>query len=197
MLNVLVHPNLQVVAHRCSTERVFLEIWHNSQKNACARVSFLIKLHTCNVFSPMFLNWLLPIDVADFRVFATYFSKWFGICSFPHNSICFKHLLFRLVSFHFHLKWTGWWLSKTIHSVCSSIISNTIRWIPQKDIDIFLATEMNDPCCRNIAKISEDRSSHWMCLIKKSVLKNFANFTGKHLCQSLFNKFAGLSLQLY
>ena len=32
-------------------------------------------------------------------------------------------------------------------------------------------------------------------LQKKSVLKNFANFTGKHLCQSLFfNKVAGLSL---
>ena len=31
------------------------------------------------------------------------------------------------------------------------------------------------------------------CSIKKSVLKNFAKFTGKHLCQSLlFNKGAGL-----
>ena len=36
---------------------------------------------------------------------------------------------------------------------------------------------------------------------KKSVVKNFAKFTGKHLCQSLFfNKVAGLmqlQLQLY
>ena len=37
------------------------------------------------------------------------------------------------------------------------------------------------------------RSSHSRCSIKKGVLKNFAKFTGKHLCQSLFfNKFAGL-----
>ena len=35
------------------------------------------------------------------------------------------------------------------------------------------------------------------CSIKKGVLRNFAEFTGKHLCQSLFfNKVAGLSLQL-
>ena len=33
---------------------------------------------------------------------------------------------------------------------------------------------------------------------KKNVPNNFAKFTGKHLCQSLFlNKVAGLSLQLY
>ena len=34
-------------------------------------------------------------------------------------------------------------------------------------------------------------------ILKKCVLRNFAKFTGKHLCQSLFlNKFAGLRLQL-
>ena len=36
-------------------------------------------------------------------------------------------------------------------------------------------------------------SSHWMCSVRKGVLRNFAKFTGKHLCQSLFfNKVAGL-----
>ena len=38
-----------------------------------------------------------------------------------------------------------------------------------------------------------DRSNHRMCSIKKRVLKNFAKFTGKHLCQSLFlNKVSAL-----
>ena len=38
-----------------------------------------------------------------------------------------------------------------------------------------------------------DKSSHQRCVHKKSVLKNFGKFTGKHLCQSLFfNKVAGL-----
>ena len=40
------------------------------------------------------------------------------------------------------------------------------------------------------------RSSHRrcsVCTVKKGVLRNFAKFTGKHLCQSLFlNKVAGL-----
>ena len=30
------------------------------------------------------------------------------------------------------------------------------------------------------------RSSHWRCSVRKGVLKNFANFTGKELCWSLF-----------
>ena len=37
------------------------------------------------------------------------------------------------------------------------------------------------------------RSSHQRCSITKGVLINFAKFSGKHLCQSLFlNKVAGL-----
>ena len=35
------------------------------------------------------------------------------------------------------------------------------------------------------------RSSHRRCSVRKGVLRNFAKFTGKHLCQSLFfNKVA-------
>ena len=40
------------------------------------------------------------------------------------------------------------------------------------------------------------RSSHWRCSVRKGVLRDFAKFTGKHPCQSLFfNKVAGLSPQ--
>ena len=46
-------------------------------------------------------------------------------------------------------------------------------------------------CCRF-------RSSHRTCSMKKGVLRNFAQFTGKHLCQSIFfNKVAGRRLQIY
>ena len=40
----------EAVIRRCSVKKVFLEILQNSQKNTCARVSFLIKLQTsaCN-----------------------------------------------------------------------------------------------------------------------------------------------------
>ena len=34
----------EAVARRCSVKKVFLDISQNSQENACARVSFLIKL---------------------------------------------------------------------------------------------------------------------------------------------------------
>ena len=33
-----------------------------------------------------------------------------------------------------------------------------------------------------------NRSSHQRCSVKKSVLRNFAKFTGKHLCQSLWHR---------
>ena len=32
----------------------------------------------------------------------------------------------------------------------------------------------------------QDRSSHQRCSVKKCVLRNFAKFLGKHLCQSPF-----------
>ena len=40
------------------------------------------------------------------------------------------------------------------------------------------------------------RSSHQSCSVKKGVLRKFAKFTGKHLCQRLFfNKAEGLATQ--
>ena len=40
---------------------------------------------------------------------------------------------------------------------------------------------------------SHVRSSHRRCSVRKGVLRNFAKFTGKHLCQNRFlNKVAGL-----
>ena len=45
------------------------------------------------------------------------------------------------------------------------------------------------------AKLCNDRSSHQRCSVRKGVLRNFAKFTGKHLCLSLFfNKVAGSKL---
>ena len=45
--------------------------------------------------------------------------------------------------------------------------------------------------------ISEAKSNHRRCSVKKGVLRNLANFTGKHLCQSLFFKKVAGGLQLY
>ena len=44
----------------------------------------------------------------------------------------------------------------------------------------------NDSLKRLFCVFCMDRSSHRRCSVKKGVLRNFAKFTGKHLCQSLF-----------
>ena len=51
---------------------------------------------------------------------------------------------------------------------------------------------------RNISCCQTTRSSRSEVFCKKGVLRYFARFTGKHLCQSLFfNKVAGLRLWIY
>ena len=37
-----------------------------------------------------------------------------------------------------------------------------------------------------MAWLTKYRSNHQRCSMKKGALRNFTNFTGKHLCQSLF-----------
>ena len=50
---------------------------------------------------------------------------------------------------------------------------------------------------RIISNMIIDRSSQRRCSLKKGVLKNFAKFTGKHLCQSqFFNEVAGVGCNL-
>ena len=45
----------------------------------------------------------------------------------------------------------------------------------------------------NLVAMRPFRRSHRRCFLSKGVLRNFAKFAGKHLCQSLFfNKVAGL-----
>ena len=41
-------------------------------------------------------------------------------------------------------------------------------------------------CSKNVHQLSIGRRSRRWCSVEKDVLKNFAKFTGKHLCRSLF-----------
>ena len=46
-----------------------------------------------------------------------------------------------------------------------------------------------------ISTSTQARSSHQRCSLRRGILRNFAKFTGKHVCQSLFiNNVAGLRL---
>ena len=56
-----------------------------------------------------------------------------------------------------------------------------------------LAELFNEYCTNTVEKSSSKRSSLPEVFCTKGVLRNFAKFTGKHLCQSLiFNKVTGL-----
>ena len=58
-----------------------------------------------------------------------------------------------------------------------------------KEVNYFLRENAPFHLC-----LIRSRSSHKRCSIIRGVLRNFENFTVKHLCQSLFfNKVAGLS----
>ena len=62
--------------------------------------------------------------------------------------------------------------------------------------NMFLTISQNlqeNNCARDLqlyvkrgSDIGVSRSNHQRCSVKKGVLRNFAKFTGKHLCQSLF-----------
>ena len=54
----------KAVTERCSEKKMFFEILQNSQKNACARVSFLIKLQEAQLLKQLWqllkFAYLLP-----------------------------------------------------------------------------------------------------------------------------------------
>ena len=59
-----------------------------------------------------------------------------------------------------------------------------------------LSSKKSRRCSKKCTK--SNRSSHRRCFVRKGALRNFAKFTRKHLCQSLFfNKVTGLTLQLF
>ena len=67
--------------------------------------------------------------------------------------------------------------------------------IPPRNFFFFCFWLISQQTCIESVDTWIDRSSHWRYSVKKGVLKNFAKFTGKNLCQSLlFNKVAGVSL---
>ena len=65
---------LEEVSRRCSVKKVFLKISQNSQKNTCARVSFLIKLQaiggvlrtSATLLKKRFWHRCFPVNFAKF-----------------------------------------------------------------------------------------------------------------------------------
>ena len=60
-------------------------------------------------------------------------------------------------------------------------------------LSMFVASPAMTPQKFALQNLTKDRSSHRSCSLREGVLRNFAKFTRKHLCQGLFfNKVAGL-----
>ena len=59
------HDHSEAVVRRCSVKKVFLEISQNSQENACARDSFLIKLQA-NFIKNEFWHSCFPVNFSKF-----------------------------------------------------------------------------------------------------------------------------------
>ena len=77
--------------------------------------------------------------------------------------------------------------------------STALQAFSSRSLSVFLYLSASHSLCLSLSlSLSFSlslciRSSHWRCSVKQYVLRNFANFTGKQLCQSFFfNKVAGL-----
>ena len=58
----------EVFSQKCSVKTAFLKIFHNSQGNACAKVSFLVKLWTApgNLLKSRLYHKCFPVTSAKF-----------------------------------------------------------------------------------------------------------------------------------
>ena len=91
-----------------------------------------------------------------------------------------------LLLIKFHLKPTATFLRKQLTAL--DMVLNT-PLSHKRSTYYYNADVCKDP--------NDYRSNRPEVFCKKGVLKNFAKFTGKHLCQSLFfNKVAGLFVQV-
>ena len=97
------------------------------------------------------------------------------------------------------------WLSSEIPSFFSTLLkrdtfcvyclTDTFRW-ENKDDTVSTRSSFNtilkiifESAFTNSSDFAEkNRSNHRRCSIRKDVLRNFAKFTGKHLCHSLLKK---------
>ena len=97
------------------------------------------------------------------------------------------------------------WLSSEIPSFFSTLLkrdtfcvyclTDTFRW-ENKDDTVSTRSSFNtilkiifESAFTNSSDVAEkNRSNHRRCSVRKGVLRNFAKFTGKHLCHSLLKK---------
>ena len=92
--------------------------------------------------------------------------------------------------------WSSWvvcfcWFISTLCICLLNLYLSILRFLISNSS--FLTVTSSSFFSRKYENVSEPRSSHRRCSLRKGIVWNFAKFTRKHLCQSLFfDKVAGL-----
>ena len=79
----------EAVVQRCSVKKVFLEISQNSQKNTCARVSFLIKLQASGFFR---IHFFLIVEVSFLHILYEFYEIKLNVMKYTLNCISWNSL---------------------------------------------------------------------------------------------------------
>ena len=123
---------LEAVTQRCSVKKVFLEISQNPQENACARVSFLIKLQAqpATLLKKRLWHRCFPVNFEKFlRTPLLTEHLWWLLLKHLHRSLLFS-------------KVAGFWYAKFLRTPILQNISGNITAVHvcniQQHIDYIL-----------------------------------------------------------
>ena len=120
-------------------------------------------------------------------------SQDFKECSFSKygdsHTVSFLKVYHPCYMWKYKLSALTFWISKT--NVILPPDARVLLNLPDQKIQSFISKSWKSGGVKK--KKKKNRSSHRRCSARKGVLRNFAKFKGKHLCQSLyFNKVANL-----
>ena len=146
-------------------EKVLLEISQNSKKNTCIWVPFLIKLQACNFIKKETLA----------QVFSCEFCK-ISKNTFLHRTPLVAVSEYQSSSSNYWVNevvktWSKWWSER----ICECTVLVYLVEVTVLSVIFFL--------CLSTQSF---RSSCPKVFFRKIVPRNFAKFTGKHLCQVSF-----------
>ena len=151
---------------------------------------------------------MFSLDSIGVSQFIYFYSKWLLLCHkllkyepcYDLQSKMFWHSGFKI--FKTRISWLRIWSYTELMRVSLCKFFNKIFtkfWENDRFLRIFLYIYLQKSAhsFQSFTKCFS-RSNHRRCSLRNGVLKNFAKFTGKHLCQShFFNKVAGLSIFVF
>ena len=121
-------------------------------------------------------GYVYSINICNENDYKTFWTHFYIIFSTPSNPPYYSHLSY----------YSGLESTPFVYNAASKL-----NWAvkTKKNSSCYQLTNETVNCeiaNKTLQWLQNERSSHWRCSIKKVVLKNFAIFTGKHLCWSFF-----------